>query len=232
MLELKSDQVIEQLKGMGVSIYNASTGNDGVDAIFDSEHYKEFIRLIDELKIPVVFIEIFKLEDYEIEYSLIEDKDIRVYYAREVIKKEIEAFNRKVNKLKKYIGQEQLIKLFFFYQGVRYVYKWENIELYPDDKDEFIEELLERYEIEIEAAEEKTREEYRNQIDQYLAKLKNILMTDEQFKKCKNKDLRIGYIYKALRENEELKNVNDVPARLIKDTVEETWRELKLQNIL
>ncbi|MNI94750.1 hypothetical protein D3C73_1528950 [compost metagenome] len=60
----------------------------------------------------------------------------------------------------------------------------------------------------------------------------SLLMIDEKFKACKNRDLRRAYIYKLLGEHDELKNIDSISSKTIMGVVEEAWRDLKLQNVL
>lgn len=230
MIEFKSDQVIGQLKEKGISVYSASSNGDA-NVYFDSEDYDQFLCLIDELKTSVVFMEVFKLEDYEIESSLIEEYDVRPSYARPVIKKEIDEFNNKIKQLGKFVGKEQSIEIFFFHQGVHYSYQWKESELYPRNKTDFIEELLEQYEEEIEEARGKLSEEHHKSVEEQFERIRQVLINDEQFKLCKNKELRKTYIYKLLREHDELKDISGIPTTMLMLPVEEAWRELKLQTI-
>lgn len=221
--------IIRELEEKGLNVFRAQANH--VDIYFESNDYEYFLELIDKLGVTIVFIDATKFTKDEIEYNHIDKTDIQREYMWEIIKQDVVEFNAKNKKMKEYIGYDQDIRIFFTHHGMVYSVMLFNEEFYIENKDDFIEGLTEKYEEEIEEVRRNYFGEKKNQIKEKLSQLRDYLIHDESFKKCTNITLRSGYIYDLVHEKDVI-NFDGVPASMIRDTVEEAWRKVKLDAAL
>ncbi|GIO84509.1 hypothetical protein J25TS5_14410 [Paenibacillus faecis] len=229
-IQYSSEEIITVLESKKIEVFPAESYTSDIG--FSQDNLDNFIDLLQKLNVRIAFIEVTILRSEDVDNKLITDEDISPSYVRLALKKQIEEFNLKIEQMRQHIGKEQRICLFFVHQGVIYTCDLINNDLLFDiDKDGLIEDWFDIYVDEIEEVEHQLKAERSEELNQKLKKIRNVLFNDELFKKCKNKELRRSYIYKALRENDDLKDISGVPAGIIMDTVENVWREIKLKKL-
>lgn len=225
---LDSGRLIKTMTNKGLSVYRARSARE--DILFGESQFTDFLKLISNFEVKVVFIDITELYEDEIEDNLITDFDILNTYKKDILQKEIQEYNQELERMRHFIGDEKEISVFFTHEGIIYSCLLLNDDFLFIEKDVFLELLYDKYEEEIEDAKDIAVSKRREQLDEYFSKVRNYLLNNEAFKKCKNKNLRRAFIFNALREDEDLAKLEPpyTTAASIMDVVEDVWRKLKL----
>lgn len=228
---LNVDKVIEDFVDTGTKLIVAET--DRVDISLND--YSIFLNLVSEFEIKVVFIHSETLDEDEIEEQKISKEDLETRELQSIKEKlhpELVAFNNKLQDLYKYIGEEQMIKLFFQHEGIIYSYNYINFDLFPDFKEDFLEEMIEKYENTITEAYEEARSIRKKHLDHVLEELKDFLINSDTFQRCTNSPARKGYVYEVIKMDQFKNDFEDMPSRIIMTAVDAAWQQVKLNKSL
>lgn len=232
MPNLSSEYILQQLQSNNIKTFKASTTYS--DILLDStsdDSFPNLLSLLKELNVNHVFYNILYLEEDEIDVNLITTsmllrKGIN-QYNRHIVESKINDFNDTQLSLRKHVGEEQKIHLFFPVNGILYGFIIFNHDLIPNDPDEFIEDLLiEHGEIldEVEEEESSKKEIEKQEKFQWLA---DELSKSDNFKKCTNKNLRRDFAYGVIRERKDFYDGAYIAVSEIVDVVERVWRDYK-----
>lgn len=197
--------------------------------------YTDFLKLVALWKISVIFYDTQHLEEFEIHDQLINDKDLdrRPFgYIKEKVSNEIKEFNETVNRLRVHIGTDQEITLFFAYKGIIYSFEHSNDEMYPRDKEEFIESLLDQYEDEIKALKDKESSEHLKLFRQRIEQLRQFLIENKEFQSCTNVGARKAFVRNLDSEPDSPIDLSEIPSSIWHKIVEEAWQQVKLLKVV
>ncbi|MCW3793907.1 hypothetical protein OM416_20140 [Paenibacillus sp. LS1] len=198
------------------------------------EEYKDFLKLVALWKTSVIFYDIQRLEEFEIEDQLINDNDLNrrpLGYVKEEVSNKVREFNESQNRLRVHIGEEQEITLFLAHEGMMYCFEHSNDERYPKDKEQFIEGLLEQYEDEIEALKEKESSEHLKLFRQRIEHLRNFLIEEKDFHMCTNVGARKAFVRNLDIDPKSPIDLSGIPSGIWLKTVEEAWEQVKLLKV-
>lgn len=204
--------------------------NEGIQII----EYEDFLKLISLWKVPVVFHQLQSLEEFDIDSQLIIEEDLnrrKVRYIKEKFAIEAQKFNDALARMRVYIGEILYIKLFFAYEGKIYYFDHSHDELYPEDKEEFIKDLLEQFEDDITTLEEKERKDRSAESRKRYDNIREFLIEHEEFHLCTNVGARKAFMRNLDDDPNSPVDLSDIPNGIWYKLVEEAWEQVKLKKV-
>lgn len=227
MKSITFENCIKDLKATGTLLLPAFP--DRIDVQLDDYH--DFLKLVTLWNVSVVFHCVQRLEETEINVQMINDDDLNrrlLKYVKEKFSMEAKKFNETLNRLRVHIGEEQEITLFFAHEGIVYCFEHSNNELYPENKEQFIQSLLEQYEDEITMLKEKETDEHLKLFRQRVEHLRSFLIEEKEFHNCTNVGARKAFVRNLDNDPNSPIDLSGIPSGIWHKTVEEAWEQIKL----
>ncbi|WP_068785044.1 hypothetical protein [Paenibacillus phocaensis] len=226
---IKSKYFIEKFNQHNIKVLAGLMTADKIDIFFNYNDIDEFLIFTTELEMNYVFMNVDYLKEHEIEFitnEVLEDYGSPHEYVRD-IQKEVQAYNEKMKKLQKRVGEEQSIHFFFSHNGS--IYSWLSVdeELEYEDADTFLEELIDNYDNEIKEYKENQRSSNISMLLKNRNEIERLILSDNDFKYHTTKDLRRTFSNMLYEANRDFFKSIKLHEYQLFDFVEITWNKYK-----
>lgn len=227
---IEKDKLIKCLSEMGMDVYETASDVDGETAI-QLLNFAEFCRFVQKHKIETIFYhysyataEAFQIDDEIIEKLNIDDEILKV------VKHEFDCYNQRLNDID--FNKPYCLSLYCIYQNFVFFIEendyWFN-GLGVKMPETVALELIDKYFEDIIEAKEAAKGRRAEQREV----LRERILSDENFHKCSNQQLRRAYANKLFDGNDELQGLFCSKEHGLYDVsiltfIEEIWREYKL----
>gem|GEM_PF-5768403 len=182
-----STSIISELKARGIEVLNAEF-SASCPTIRLREDLDSFVRMAAVRNMKHMFYQVERLSGGEVETCLLEEEtveelppDLELRLSAEIRRRK-----QKLFELKRRVGSERRIELFFPFSGVVYVYEEEDESLYPESLDSSIRAFLEENKGAIADFKEEKRAAEKEKRDRTLASLEEKIVSHDDFKLCTN----------------------------------------------
>jgi hypothetical protein len=219
-------QIIDKLMTVGIKVIDATVFIESTE-IATTEGIDVFVEIAKEYNIRLAYITKTILTDQDIEDSLIDDEMVAEKAFPESllpeIQKEVLKFNKKIKNMKAFLGQEQLVKVVFPYQGIIFSFEVENEKLYPDDSEEFLTDLIIKHGDRINEQYSLDRAEKERNKRVLFDELENEIIAHDNFRNCTNETNRRNFGSKIYTEKQEMYDSKGITLYNILELVNTLW---------
>jgi len=119
--EINLEKYIARARAFGLNVFYGSVNNHfQPSVIWDNEQgdYVKFLKLAKDVGAPIIVVDIFKMEDSDIDEEKLDEK----FYAENGALEKVKEYNTRLEEFRKYVGKVGSVKLSWFMNGIEYSY--------------------------------------------------------------------------------------------------------------